>query len=93
MIRDMVNDLSPYTVAEIEVAVRKYRCGDERFFPRSGQIIHLIESARKERREEAHFAQKNSRPLPDSRPLMWWLQPRALWKPHWREDEIPKDAA
>jgi hypothetical protein len=26
---------------------------------------------------------------PDNRPLRWWSLPKNLWKPYWREDEIP----
>lgn len=25
-----------------------------------------------------------------ARPNLWWLQPRDLWRPEWREDEVPK---
>jgi len=29
-------------------------------------------------------------PMHDSRPIMWWLLPKPLWKSHWKESDIPK---
>lgn len=89
MVKDMVGDLDTYHVNEIDVAIQKYRRdASNRFFPRSGQLIDLIEANRKERRELDRYASK-----PDtkgkSRPLMWWMKPKTMWDVSWRECEVP----
>lgn len=98
LITDMVNDLSDYRFDEIEIAARDYRKDAEnKFFPRSGQLINLVTAERRERRLAREAGRKRGPSGPDlraypdglSRPLMWWMKPRKLWKPSWREAEVP----
>lgn len=91
LIRDMVEDLSAYGVSEIDQAIKDYRRnGLNRFFPTSGQLLAPILERRKELHQDAKIS---SKPLPnESRPLMWWMLPRKLWKQNWREADAPDDA-
>lgn len=86
-----VEDLSEFALQDLENAFREYRRDPaNKFFPTPGNIRALTEAAMKERRlADEHRA----RPLPsESRPIMWWMMPRQVWKPHWRESDIPQDA-
>lgn len=100
LVKDMVNDLDRYHVSEIEVAIQKYRRdAANKYFPRSGQLIELIEADRKDRRAAVRETHKrdcipagpDGIAYPDGkyRPLMWWHLSKQLWKPHWREAEVP----
>lgn len=92
LIGDMVEDLAEFTVPEIEVAIRGWRKdASKRFFPRGAELAELIRADRKHRRTIGRTGVAVSE-FGDSRPIMWWLQQRKFWKPHWREDEIPTDA-
>lgn len=102
LILDMASDLDPYTAGDVEVAIGAYRRNSaNKFFPRSGDIIEVINTIRKARREaEADVKRRPAVPgnhagkrYPDdkSRPAMWWMLPRAHWKPSWRESEAPDD--
>jgi hypothetical protein len=93
MTRDFIQDLGHYRVAEIQAGFAAYRReASNRFFPRPGQIIELIEAGRRERaaaaRDEGRFTGK----VGESRPLMWWFKPKKLWATHWSEDDIPQSA-
>lgn len=92
LIGDMVDDLHGFGVYEIEKALREYRQNaKEKFFPKSGQLIALINAAK----AEANWHEKHSKPATpefgDSRPIRWWQISRRFWKPHWRVDDIPAD--
>lgn len=88
LISDMVEDLSDFAVHEVESAIRAYRRdANNKFFPTSGALREPILDERKEQR---HLERIGKRPLPtDPRPIMWWMLPEQLWKPHWRETDIP----
>lgn len=87
LIKDFLEDLAEFRVAEIENAILAYRRNAEnQFFPKPAQLRELIYADRKEERERTRYAGK----APLTRPLQWWLQPRALWRPDWRDSEIPK---
>lgn len=90
LIRDMVEDLSMFTLGEIDGSIKAYRRdGNNRFFPTSGQLRAPILEARKERAQDARISNKD---IPtDRRPLMWWAQAPTLWLPHWQASEVPKD--
>lgn len=86
----MVEDLASYGVSEVDTAIKAYRRdGNNRFFPTSGQIIAILDEWRKEARQTSRISDKT---LAESRPLMWWMLPRKLWKPNWREADAPDDA-
>lgn len=84
----MVEDLAEFPVCEVEAAIKAYRRDvANKFFPTSGALRGIIQEARKDR---DHAAKVSSKPLPtDSRPHFWWAMPEQLWKPHWREEDIP----
>lgn len=94
-IKDMVGDLMEFAVTEIEKAVETYRrmpfpAGKFKPFPDSGMLRKL---AADERGHKAELEKRGpGRIVPqfgESRPLMWWLQDRSLWRAHWREAEAP----
>lgn len=88
LIADMVEDLREYSPDVVADACSEYRRkADSKFFPNSGTLRALALEIVKHRNEAA----KKLRPLPDSRPLCWWLKPRNQWKTHWHESEIPRD--
>lgn len=88
LIADYVRDLAPYALGDVQTAMDEYRrAPDSKFFPAVGELLRRCEAAVKERLART----KPQRPLPtESRPIMWWRLPRELWKPHWRESEIPE---
>lgn len=89
LIRDMLEDLAEFSVPDVEAAVKAYRRdANSKFFPTSGQLRKLAREARAETRDMTRH--KINFEFGDSRPLMWWCQSKALWKKHWREDEIPE---
>src|SRR4029077_574626 len=63
-----------------------------KFFPKPGELRARVMDEQRELRARAQYA---ALPKPGSdvhrRPIMWHAQPRAMWKPHWRDDEIPLD--
>lgn len=92
LIGDYCHDLQEFEVADVLEAVRLYRRDPaSKFFPPVGTLRKLAVLSAKDRRERFEAEQRG--PLKpecgDSRPNMWWCQRRALWKPHWRESEIP----
>lgn len=92
--RDYAEDLGGCTIAEIEVAIREYRLkpkipGKMKPFPGSDDLLELICANRKHR---AQIERLGDPVKLDSRPLVWWSKPPEMWKPHWREDEIPETA-
>lgn len=90
LIRDMVEDLAEFSVSEVDWSIKEYRRDPgNRYFPTSGQLRAPILEARREARQASRISDK---PMAESRPLMWWYQARRLWKPHWREADIPSFA-
>lgn len=91
LIDDMVQDLACFQMQEVEVAIRRYRQDAARkFFPRSADLRELVLADQRERRAGA--SGKRVQPqFGESRPLMWWKQERRLWRPQWRENEIPAE--
>lgn len=94
MFKDYAEDLGGCTIAEIEVAIREYRLkpkipGKMKPFPGSDDLLELICANRKHR---AQIERLGDPVKLDSRPLVWWSKPPEMWKPHWREDEIPETA-
>lgn len=88
MALDFIEDLSDYTIGEIDNSIKAYRRdAKSKFFPTPGHLIAIIVAARKER---ADMDKISTKPLPnDPRPHLWWMQSRTLWKPHWLECEVP----
>lgn len=87
---DFVEDLTEFTVEEIETACRLYRQdGTKQFFPKPGELRSV---ALKERSDRIAI-ERLGPPIKnfDSRPIMWWMRRREAWKPHWRESEIPAE--
>ena len=93
LIEDLVNDIVHCTIYDIEKAIQSHRRDPRaRFFPTSGQILGQIEKARKDA-VEAQRVRETPKVKPefgDSRPIMWWLQRKRFWKPHWRVEDIPE---
>lgn len=86
LILDYLDDLADFPLHVTEKAIRAYRCdpGSE-FFPKLGRLIELAKRAERD-------AEAPSKPLPalrESRSIRWWSQCKLLWKPHWRESEVP----
>lgn len=89
---DWIADLREFDIVAIEAACESYRRNStSEFFPKPGQLRTLAALEQKEVRERAKFA---ALPPPQgsigSRPIMWWAIPRARWKPHWLESEVPR---
>lgn len=95
VIADYVQDLSEFAVCDIEDAIRQYRRDPlAEFFPKPGRLCELCSGARSDRiaRENCKpgSAPKNLVPeFGESRPIRWWDHPKQLWRPHWKESEIP----
>lgn len=91
MVLDFIEDLADYTVAEIETAIREYRQDIEnRFFPRTADILEICRGNRNHRASVLGCGRPYREPeFADSRPIRWWSQRRAFWKPNWRESEVP----
>lgn len=92
MILDFIEDLSDYTVAEIEIAVRDYRRNPEnKFFPKTADLRETCTANRKERASAVGGGGPKLVPqFGESRPMRWWDKPKQLWRSHWREEEIPE---
>lgn len=89
LFEDFVADLTGFSNDEIETACRLYRQnGKNQFFPKPGQ---LREIALAQRKDAAGMDRISKRPLTEPRPLLWWLQSRERWEPHWHESQIPAD--
>lgn len=85
---DFADDLADCTIPEIEVAIREYRRDPaNKFFPKSADLRAIVWANRKHRAD----LEKIGKPVSnfDSRPIMWWTQPKALWNPNWRENDVP----
>lgn len=80
-----IEDLEDFAVRDVEEAMREFRRdGRNKFFPTSGQIRDLAKNIATERAKLS----RPQRSIPkDPRPSFWWCL--SIWKPHWRETEIP----
>lgn len=86
MAQDFVTDLDEFTLTEIDSAILAYRQDPRaRGFPTPGRLRELASRARQDRAA----ASRPRTNLGDVRPCLWWLRPRALWRPNWRESDIP----
>lgn len=89
MALDFIQDLQPFTMAEIENGIRDYRReAKNKFFPTPGQLLQVMAANRK------HVVQLDAyRPLKPEfgtpRPICWWMQAKQLWKPEWSETQVP----
>lgn len=88
LIADYCEDLADCMVAEIEIAIREYRRSNQKFFPKIGQLRDIIAANRKHRADLEKVAPAKLQ-FGDTRPIMWWRLPRALWQRHWRVSDIP----
>ncbi len=87
MAQDFVTDMDEFTLTEIDSAILTYRQDPRaRGFPTPGRLRELASRARADRAA----ASRPSVNLANVRPCLWWLRPRAFWKPHWSEADIPK---
>lgn len=92
IIADMVTDLAEFDISDIAAAIEAYRRepqqkGKGKFFPDSGTLRGLAGAERRDRLAKARAAQDTRQG--ERRPIMWWLQQKALWQTHWREGDIP----
>lgn len=92
MLADYAADLGSCDLTEIEIAIAEYRRtpvtpGRLKVFPGSDILLALVLAHRKHRAD----LEKLGPPIKefDSRPICWWMQPKTLWQPHWRESEVP----
>jgi hypothetical protein len=87
IIADMIEDLIEFAIVDIECSIRAHRQDPkQRFFPTSGQLRAGAIAAHTERTA----ASKPRKPIEfDSRPLRWWTMPRAQWRQHWHDHQIP----
>lgn len=90
--KDYTEDLGGCTVAEIEIAIRDYRLkpkipGKMKPFPGTDDLLEIVQANRKHRRELDRKPVKLQ--FGDSRPILWWMQAKQLWKPHWSESQVP----
>lgn len=94
LIRDMLEDLAEFTPEQVDAAIRAYRRDPKsKFFPTSGQLREKAAECRKEQIENARTSGKR-KAIPefgDSRPILWWTQMPYLWRPHWKEADIPEE--
>jgi hypothetical protein len=93
---DMVRDLEEFYSCDVDAAITNYRRdAKSKGFPTSGVLRQLARDARFMREQPERAASSGNQRVKfefgDSRPQMWWTQNRILWKPHWREDEIPAE--
>ena len=90
LISDMIEDVAEFSYADVKAACREHRLdANEKYFPNSAKLRKRCMDTRRER--EAREAGTAHPQYGDSRPIMWWTQPRELWKPHWRVSDIPAD--
>ena len=85
LLADYLDDLSGASVMDVETACRDWRRDPKNTkFPRAANLTEIITKNIADRRE-------NNRPKAkfQSRPIGWWGQPRKLWKPEWKESEVP----
>lgn len=84
-LKDYLDDLAMFTAAELENACRDWRqnAANKRY-PRSAELMSLAHAVRASKANEV----KEIRPMLNPRPSLWWLLPKDLWKPHWKESEI-----
>lgn len=92
--RDMTEDLAPYTLPEIDVAIRQFRTDPKnKFYPGSGALIDLILRERRDRRDMARAPGTPGRTpfeFGDSRPSAWEYQRKRFWASHWSADDLNK---
>lgn len=91
---DWLNDLSAFTPQAVADACDLWRRRkDAEFFPKPGPFIAVTAECQKEIAERAAHARLIAGPRrpTESRPSMWWMQPRDRWPAHWQETEIPAD--
>lgn len=89
LVADFVEDLIEFPLAEIEIAILEYRRGAENeFFPKPGKLRKIIIGNRSHRAQLERLGDGAGKR--DTRPCRWWGINRRLWKPHWRESDVPE---
>lgn len=82
LLLDYVEDLADFTWAEVETACREWRRDQTKTkFPRSAELAHICRC----RRTESAAPAGDQRAMLPSRPTLWWLLPKDLRKPDWKE--------
>lgn len=97
LLADYLEDLERFTLGEVEVACRDWRRNvANKKFPRSAEIVELIRDNKRHVVEASSTAERRAAgpdgvAYPDgkSRPCMWWHLSKQLWKPDWREADVP----
>lgn len=86
-LRDYIEDLAAFRVAEIEQFCREWRADVSRkAFPKVSEVIAAVARTRREIKESAAA---RDRPKTGIRPTLWWMQTKNRWNPAWREAEVP----
>lgn len=89
---EYVNILQQFYAVDLKEAWRSVL---ETYTPQVWPAPAVFASAARKARAERPRPQATPRPLapshqPVSRPIMWWCQNRKVWRPEWREDDIPE---
>lgn len=92
LIQDYLSDLCNYKPEAIRDAISEYRQDPKsKYFPTVGQLVSILKAKQAEAAKWARYDNDIRPEFGDSRPHFWWAQDRRLWKPHWRESEIPSE--
>lgn len=87
LLRDYLQSLEKYRVAELEHICREWREDVSRkSFPKVAELMQLLD---RRRREITDAAAARERPKTLSRPLMWWHRPKSRWTFGWLESDVP----
>lgn len=90
LIADYLLDLAEFEPSDVETAISNYRrMPAAEYFPKPGILFRLSDGARTMRQAREKPTQAVRSQTRTSRPIMWWLLPRKVWKPEWREQDAP----
>lgn len=88
-IADYILDLAEFEVSDVSQAAARYRVSPgAEYFPKP-HVLHKLASEIRSDRLQGDKYKPVKLEFGDSRPIKWWMQSKQLWKPHWRESEVP----
>lgn len=91
LIVDYCRDLADCTLLELDAAIADYRRGQEKFFPKIGDLRALVFASRKDFRDMERVGKRAIPEFGDSRPALWWMQAPYLRRSPWRVEDIPAE--
>jgi hypothetical protein len=95
---DYLEDLAGAPVAEVDIVCRNWRRNAaHKHFPRCGELLKALRDNQRDLAPDritrpefgARITESNGRETWESRPCMWWMRPKQLWRPDWKESEVP----